>query len=57
MGDQDRPGIGRHVRWFFTNWREYDGPTSRKLWLTLKNRTRGIVSLKACCGHPGDPGC
>jgi hypothetical protein len=45
------------VRGFFTNWREYDGPFGRKLGLTLRNRTRAILLLKGCCGHPGEPGC
>ena len=42
---------------FFTNWREYDGPFGTKLRLTLRNRTRAVLLLKGCCGHPGEPGC
>ncbi|HEX5950310.1 MAG TPA: hypothetical protein VFZ96_04865 [Actinomycetota bacterium] len=56
MGDApERPGPGPGS--FFTNWREYDGPFGRKLGLTLRNRTRAILLLKGCCGHPGEPGC
>ena len=51
--DQLRARVG----WFFTNWREYDGPFGRKVRLTLRNRTRAILLLKGCCGHPGEPGC
>lgn len=46
-----------HVRAFFTNWRRYDAPFWTKLWLTLRNRARSVVTLKGCCGHPGQPGC
>ena len=45
------------VRSFFTNWREYEGPFRTKVWLTLRNRTRSIVTFKGCCGHAGQPGC
>ncbi|HET9723423.1 MAG TPA: hypothetical protein VFR44_06225 [Actinomycetota bacterium] len=44
-------------RSFFTNWREYQGPFGRKVRLTLRNRTRAVLLLKGCCGHPGEPGC
>jgi hypothetical protein len=46
-----------YVGRFFSNWREYDAPLSTKLWLTLRNRTRSIVTLNGCCGHLGQPGC
>jgi hypothetical protein len=46
-----------YARSFFTNWRAYDAPLATKLWLTLRNRTRGIVTLRGCCGHLGQPGC
>jgi hypothetical protein len=56
MGDvPERPRWS--VRGFFTNWREYDGPFGRKVRLTLRNRTRAVLLLKGCCGHPGEPGC
>jgi hypothetical protein len=46
-----------HVRAFFSNWRTSDAPLFTKLVLTLRNRTLGIVRLRGCCGHPGQPGC
>ena len=49
--------LRRYVGWFFTNWREYDAPVHRKLWLTVRNRTHAIVLLRGCCGHLGEPGC
>jgi len=42
---------------FFTNWNEYEGPLGKKLRLTFRNRWLTIVTLKGCCGHPGEPGC
>ena len=49
--------LRRYVGSFFTNWREYDAPLPTKLWLTLRNRTRSILTLQGCCGHLGQPGC
>ena len=46
-----------HVRSFFTNWQEYEGPFLSKVRLTLRNRWRAIVLLKGCCGNAGQPGC
>jgi hypothetical protein len=51
----DRQSFGNHVRWFFTNWREYDAPLSTKLALTVKNRARAL--RRGCCGNHGQPGC
>lgn len=46
---------------FFTNWADWDGPLSEKIWLTLKNRTVSVGRLiskgRSCCGHYGEPGC
>ena len=42
---------------FFTNWREYDGPLSTKVALTLRNRFIAQGLMRGCCGHPGEPGC
>lgn len=54
-------GLGRYSRSFFTNWREYDAPLSRKLGLTVRNRARTMKRMmtggQGCCGHPGEPGC
>lgn len=44
-------------RAFFTNWDTYDGPLLTKVGLTLKNRTRAVVTLQGCCGNHGQPGC
>jgi hypothetical protein len=44
-----------HLRSFFTNWREYEGPFGTKVRLTLRNRVRALT--RGCCGHPGEPGC
>jgi len=49
--------LGVYVGAFFTNWRTYEAPLPTKLWLTLRNRTHSIVTLKGCCGHLGQPGC
>ena len=57
MAGKDDLGLRDYVRQFFTNWHEYDGPASKKVWLTLKNRGRATLSLKGCCGHHGEPGC
>jgi hypothetical protein len=57
-GHDHHQGIGDYVSQFFTNWREYDGPVGKKLWLTARNRLRSVTRLPAgCCGHPGEPGC
>lgn len=46
-----------HVRAFFTNWTTYDAPLLTKVGLTLKNRTRSVLTLQGCCGNHGQPGC
>ncbi len=50
-------GLGERARWFFTNWRTYEGSLATKIRLTLRNRWRAFVLLKGCCGHAGEPGC
>ncbi len=50
-------GFGDYVADFFRNLRRSDDPAGRKAWLTVRNRTRSIVTLKGCCGHRGEPGC
>jgi hypothetical protein len=52
-----RSQLRQRARDFFTNWRTYDGPFLTKLGLTLRNRTKSVVTLKGCCGHLGQPGC
>ncbi len=44
-------------RAFFTNWSTYDAPLLTKVGLTVKNRTRSVVTLQGCCGNHGQPGC
>jgi hypothetical protein len=49
--------LGGFVRTFFTNL-DQPGMAARTKWAKLvRNRTRAIVTLKGCCGHPGEPGC
>jgi hypothetical protein len=54
-------GLSRYTRAFFTNWREYDGPFTEKVRLTVRNRARTVGRMvtggRGCCGHPGEPGC
>jgi hypothetical protein len=54
--DHDQ-GPGDYVAQFFTNWREYQAPVGKKLWLTARNRMLSVTRLKGCCGHHGEPGC
>lgn len=49
--------LGAHTRAFFTNWQEYEAGFWTKVGLTVKNRTRSVVTLKGCCGNHGQPGC
>ena len=49
--------LREHVRAFFTNWQEYDAGFWTKVGLTLRNRTRSVVTLQGCCGNHGQPGC
>jgi hypothetical protein len=49
--------VVEHTRNFFTNWRTYDAPVSTKFALTVRNRSRALVSRSQCCGHTGQPGC
>lgn len=32
-------------------------PLARKVRLVLRNQGLRVVKLRACCGHPGEPGC
>jgi hypothetical protein len=54
-------GFGRELRryagQFFTNWREYDAPFTRKLALGFRNRLKATFSRRQCCGNLGQPGC
>ena len=59
MGDRGSfsEQLRERVRAFFTNWQEYDAGFWTKVGLTLKNRTRSVVTLQGCCGNHGQPGC
>lgn len=47
-----------YVRDFFSNWSSFEGSTGEKFRLALRNRARGLrPPFRACCGHPGEPGC
>jgi len=48
--------LREYVGNFFTNWSESNLPVTRKVALTLRNRTKSLVN-KVCCGHHGEPGC
>jgi hypothetical protein len=61
-GDHEHQGERRTVRHyvddFFRNLGGYEGPLGRKVWLTVKNRSRAFAPpFRGCCGHPGEPGC
>jgi hypothetical protein len=32
-------------------------PLPTKLWMIARNFSLRFVRRKACCGHPGEPGC
>jgi hypothetical protein len=32
-------------------------PLGRKVRLVVRNSALKVVTLKSCCGHPGEPGC
>jgi len=49
--------LREHTQAFFTNWQEYEAGFWTKVGLTVKNRTRSVVTLKGCCGNHGQPGC
>jgi hypothetical protein len=44
------------ARVFLTNL-HVDMPLLKKIWLVLRNNMKKILTLKDCCGHPGEPGC
>lgn len=47
-----RPG----VRAFLTNL-DVSMPLWKKVWLVFRNNAKKILTLRNCCGHPGEPGC
>lgn len=50
--EHTRPGR----RAFFTNLKA-DMPPGRKIWLLFRNNMKKIITMRSCCGHPGEPGC
>jgi hypothetical protein len=47
----------RGPRAFFTNLNQPGMPAGVKWAKFVRNRIRSVVTLKGCCGHPGEPGC
>jgi hypothetical protein len=45
------------VRASLENWRNWDGPISEKIRLTLKNNLIKARRRSQCCGNHGEPGC
>jgi hypothetical protein len=49
----DRPS----PRAAFANWRNWDGPLTEKVRLTLQNSLIKARRRSDCCGNHGEPGC
>ncbi len=32
-------------------------PLRKKIYLFIRNNAYKIITLRNCCGHPGEPGC
>jgi hypothetical protein len=47
----------RGPRAFFTNLNQPGMPAGEKWAKFVRNRVRSVVTMKGCCGHPGEPGC
>lgn len=39
------------------NFDSYDAPFGEKVVKAVANNARKVVTLKNCCGRPGEPGC
>lgn len=39
------------------NFKDYDAPVEQKVSKAVANNLRKLVTLKDCCGRPGEPGC
>jgi hypothetical protein len=44
------------IKAFFTNL-QAPMPLYRKVWLLFRNNLKKIMTMRSCCGHPGEPGC
>jgi hypothetical protein len=42
---------------FLNNWRDWDGPFSEKVRLSIKNNLIKARRRSDCCGNHGEPGC
>ncbi len=51
-GEKTRPSPSAFMR----NLRQ-PMPLGRKVRLVVRNSALKVVTLKGCCGHPGEPGC
>jgi hypothetical protein len=56
MKGHDHRHGGPDARAFFTNLKA-DMPLGKKLWLLFRNNIKKIITMRSCCGHPGEPGC
>ena len=45
------------MRDFIDNFDTYDAPAGTKVAKAVTNNLRKLVTLKDCCGRPGEPGC
>lgn len=48
---------GPSMRDSLKNWRNWDGPFSEKVRLTLRNNLIKARRRSDCCGNHGQPGC
>lgn len=48
---------GPSMRDSLNNWRNWDGPFSEKVRLTLRNNLLKARRRSDCCGNHGEPGC
>lgn len=54
----DRRTFRHYARDFIANWEESEASLGRRLWLTVRNRSRAFAPpFRGCCGRPGEPGC
>jgi hypothetical protein len=56
-GGDGRRGSRGSLRAVVSNWREYEAPLGTKLRLAARNYWLRARRGRACCGHPGEPGC
>jgi hypothetical protein len=49
--------LREYARTFLTNLDQPGMPATEKWAKLVRNRFKAFVTLKGCCGHPGQPGC